>query len=283
MKNCLIVIAVLFGCFVIAVILFFGLNTNWGRGFAGGEALMVGQWTNYDDPSLMGLEVTIIPNEIVIFALNQKTMKMESYKETGRWRSHAFYCDSHTDSPAEVQVASELPNEDLQLNLKYFSPSLPDQALCVLKRRNPTVYHPYPVYAPGQTVTYPPPKGLIRPGMLECDLQTLPWRPDHVQLPDSVVDARPPQTLSDGTQIPQPPDPLDNPPQNTVYTYHSDRADAPQLLVTVYHGRVIQVDGGAEETGDIPYAQPPPPNSSETPKDDNSSWAGWLFDLLFSK
>jgi len=282
MKNCLIVFAVLFGCFIVALVLVIGFGTNWGRGFAGGDSLMVGLWTYYDDPALEGMQIVLLPDQIIVFVPDQTTT-MKRYARKGRWNSHGFYVDSHTDSPKEIMIANELPNEDLEVNLKYFSPTLPEKAVCVLMRRNPTTYHPYPVATFGQTVTYPPPKGLIRRGMLECDLRTLPWRPDNVQLPDIVVNART-QTLSDGTVVPVPPDALDNPPQNAVYTYHSDRGDAPKLLVTVYHGRVIGVAGGAEDTADIPYRPPPPPSDpAGSPGTDNSTWVGWLFNLLFSK
>ena len=79
-------------------------------------------------------------------------------------------------------------------------------------------------------------------------------------------------------------DSTDNDETTMIYNYHSDRPDAPKLLVSVYHGKVIQVDGGAEETTDIPYSLPgqsPPAPDSDQPE--NPSWRQWISDLLFKK
>ena len=38
MKNCLVVLAVLIACFVVACFLFFAINTNFGHGFEGGSS-----------------------------------------------------------------------------------------------------------------------------------------------------------------------------------------------------------------------------------------------------
>jgi hypothetical protein len=283
-KNFLIVIGVLFGCFVVACILVLMPTAGGGKGYAGGKSYMIATWRDYDDPDLKGLQVTVGTDRIDVDVPATPTFKR--IEEKGHWNLHAFYCDTHLDAPAEMIVARELKNEDLELDVGHFIPSHPGKIVCVKMSRICEPF-PYPTTVPGQTVTYPPPKGLIRPGMLECDLQMLPWHSDKVEVTPTVVTVDT-TTLSDGKKnqnyFSWNQQNEDDP--SSVYYYHSDRSDAPQLLVTVYHGRVVQVVGGAEETADIPYQLPPPP-APEVPhgqdNDTDTGWAGWLFDLLFKK
>ncbi len=288
MKNCLIVLSVLFGCFVVAVFLQFELNLGSGRGFPGGLSYVVAEWRDYDDPGLIGLQVIISSDQITIDVPPAKSGAFKRTTEKGRWSSHNFYCDSHLDAPAAVVVASELKNEDLELDAGRFFSNHSGKITLVKISRGLKDYHPlFPVYAAGQTVSYPPPKGLIRPGMLECDLQTLPWRADDIEsmTTPAVVDFN---RLSDGSQnknfLGNQNDPGDEPEPGQVYRFHTDRADLPPLLVTVYHGRVVQVVGGAEETADIPFTLPPPRAPEEAPaQGGKTSWAAWWFDLIFRK
>jgi hypothetical protein len=180
--------------------------------------------------------------------------------KTGHWTAHTFYCDSNLDAPAEISIAHELPNEDLEVDIGHFLPYHPGKITCVkvFRLADEDDRPPYPKNVPGQTVTYPPPKGLIRPGMLECDLEMLPWHADRVdEQPIGVVVND--TVLSDGSHN-QPYFPAMNAPQDpnppAVYTFHSDRPGLPKLLVTVYHGRVTEVTGGAEENDDFPYQFP---------------------------
>jgi hypothetical protein len=223
---------------------------------------MIAIWRDYGDEGLDGVEVSVGTDRMTVDV--PATPQFRRLTETGRWSGHTFYCDSHLDAPAEISIAHELPNEDLEVDIGHFLPSHSGTITCVkITRLIDEGRPPYPQYALGQTVVYPPPRGLIRPGMLECDLQSLPWRADHIQ--EQAVGVVVDQTiLSDGKQnqsyFPRynaPQDP--NPP--SVYTYHSDRPGLTNLLVTVQYGRVTAVTGGAEESDDVPYRLPsrPPP------------------------
>lgn len=279
MKNCLIIGVALFGCFALAAFLVFATCTNFGRGF---KSEMVATWIDYDDPGRTHLEVSIGPN--VIFLVVPFKQSFKRIQTSGHWNMHAFYCDSHLDAPAEMVVARELKNEDLELDLGYFMPSRPGKILCVKTSRFNGPY-PYPTYVSGQHVSYPPPKGLIRPGMLKCDLEMLPWRADRIELTPTVVQVDT-STLSDGKENRSyfsSSNVHDGEDASAVYTYHSERSDVPKLLVTVYHGKVVQVVGGAEDTTDIPYTLPTAPLRSDLLPQDSPSFAGGLFDWFFKK
>ena len=247
---------------------------------------MIATWRNYDDPDLKGLQVTVGTDLIDVDVPATPTFKR--IEEKGHWNLHSFFCDSHLDAPPEVIVARELKNEDLEVDIGRFLPNHPGKIVCVkVARTFDDDRPPYPVTVPGQTVSYPPPKGLIRVGMLEWDLDMLPWHADKIEAAPIVVIADT-TTLSDGKRnqnyFPAFENKNDNDELPKVYTYRSDRADAPQLLVTVYHGKVTQVVGGAEETADIPYTLPPAPAPDTAQEQDkDTGWVGWLFDLLFKK
>lgn len=285
MKNCLIVLAILLVCFVIAVFLVLSPLGGSGTGRPSGEDYMIATWRDYDDRGLRGLEVSVGTDRIIVDV--PATPVFKQIIEKGHWNLHSFYCDSHVDEPSEVIVARELKNEDLEVDIGRFLPDHPGKIVCVkVERTIDEERPPYPVIIPGQTVSYPPPKGLIRVGMLEWDLDTLPWHADKIEFTPSVVTVDT-TTLSDGKRnqnyFPTREDRDDNDESPKVYTFHSDRSDAPQLLVTVYHGRVIQVTGGAEETADIPYRLPPPTSDKAQEPDKETDWENWLFDLLFKR
>jgi hypothetical protein len=297
MKNCLIVLVVLFLCFIAAVALEFFVNENGGRGFPRGQNYAVATWRDYGDPGLNDMQVTISTDEITIDTPPKPDAKatggpvpFDRVVEKGHWRAHGFYCDSHLDAPTEIKVATELKNEDLELDAGHFFPGQSGTVTLVkVVRILDDVHSPYPVNVPGQKVSYPPPKGLIRPGMLEWDLQMLPWHADKIEVTGSVVNVYE-NRLSDGKQNNAFFTRYNNDgeeDQSEVYTYHSDRQDAPPLLVTVDRGRVTQVVGGAEDTADIPYVLPPaaPDAEESTPPTDSGSktWPVWLFDMLFKK
>ena len=284
MKNCLIVLVVLVVCAVIAGWLTLE-QPSFLLGNSAPTSYIIATWTDFDDPHIRGLEVQVGTDRIIIEVPAEPQFK--SITEKGHWNLHAFYVDSHVDSPAEVMVAQELKNEDLEVNLGRFLPSHPGKIVCVKTSRQSDDRPPYPVYDPKVRVTYPPPKGLIRVGMLECDLESLPWRPDKVEVQDNgESDAPPPRSAGNGRIFADlDPNPGDSGESGHLYTYHCDRADAFPLLVTVYHGRVTEVTGGAEETSDIPYQLPPPtPSAAQMPPANQPrSWGQWLFDSVFTK
>jgi hypothetical protein len=284
MKNCLIVLVVLAVCLVVAAWL--AVEQPWGvRVSDKGVPYMIATWRDYVDHDIQGLEVTVGTNQIIIDVPASPQYKRTT--EQGHWDFHAFYVDSNVDSPAEVMVAHELRNEDLEVEIGRYVPSHPGKIVCVKTCRIIDDRPPYPVVVPGKTVAYPPPRGLIRAGMLQCDLDTLPWHADKIESRGVVIVADV-NKLSDGKSNqnyfpPFPSDDNDAEPAQ-VYTYHSDRSDAPQLLVTVHRGRVIGITGGAEETADIPYRLPAPESPAfESPSQDNRTWGGWLWNLIYTK
>ena len=270
MKNFLIVLAVLFGCFLVACFLEFAINENFGRGFKGGASRMVAVWRDFDPGPLEGVQVTILPKRILVDLPRPGVAKRLT--EEGHWTAHAFYVDSHLDAPAEIAIATEQRDGDLEIDLGHFLPEHPGKVTLVKFVRGGLEFDPYPVATNRTKVTYPPPKGLIQPGTLEWDLHMLPWRPDRIESSALVVHAVYPDMLSDGKMNKgyYPNDMGQTAPQesSTIYTYHSDRPDLGPLLVTVQHGKVIQVLGGAEETADPPYQFPSPPSDdpSSTPQ-----------------
>jgi hypothetical protein len=287
MKNCLIVLVVLIVCFFVSAWLV--LYPPWERGGRGaggipsGVPYMIATWQDFEDPGIRGLEVQVGTDEIVVQV--PASPRFKSITQKGHWNLHAFYVDSNVDSPPEVMVAHELKNEDLEVDIGHFLPGHPGKIVCVKTFRIFDDRPPYPVKVPGQTVAYPPPKGLIRVGMLQCDLELLPWNADKIEIGEADSDVPPPESAGNGRIfVGPPPSPGDMGEGPRVYTYHSDRSDAPKLLVTVYHGRVTEVTGGAEETSDIPYQLPAPsPPAAETPPPPDRTWAAWLFNLIFTK
>jgi hypothetical protein len=218
------------------------------------DSVSVGVWRDFNQDNFI---VEIDSNRILILK-NGPVL----YQQKGNWANHAFYCDSHLDAPAEFVVARELANEDLELEMKYFDPNDGSVITCTKIMRGAFEIHPYPTSdTPGLVVTYPPPKGLIRVGMLEADLSTLPWASSEVDIQDDNSNS----LLA-----------------TNIYRYRSDNPNLPELRVTVLHGRVTAVSGGAEDTGDAPYVLPPPapPPSANS---NNPSLAVFLFDLFFKK
>ncbi|HEY0256938.1 MAG TPA: hypothetical protein VGC39_05810 [Candidatus Methylacidiphilales bacterium] len=280
------VLALLALCFCAAVLLKFGFGQNLGHGGPGGMSYAVATWRDYDDTDLYGLSVTIMSNQIVLEVPAVPVFKQMT--EAGRWNLHAFDCDSHVDAPAEVEVARELKDEDLEVDIGRFLPAHPGKIRLVKVLRGQKDETPrYPVAPAGQAVSYPPPKGLIREGMLECDLRSLPWQADGIESSGAAVHVMPPP-LSDGTQNRQffPDDRSGRDPDERpeVYVYRSDRPDTPRLLATVYRGRVTEVSGGREETADIPYRLPASsPTPDEPPRPQQETWMEWAFKELFEK
>jgi len=288
MKNCLIVLLVLGGCFAVAgcLVLFPPGRSN-GSGPPPGTPYMIAQWRNFNEGSLQGVEITVGTDRIDV-----DVPAVPQYHRTetkGRWSGHTFYCDSHLDAPAEIAVARELPNEDLEVDAGHFFPDHPGKITLVKTSRCIDGERPpYPIVVPGQTVTYPPPKGLIKVGMLQCDLDTLPWNPGPIEIQPTVVHADTTQ-LSDGSgrfYVPQNIQPNEQ-TSPELYTYHSDRPGIPSLLVTVNNGRVVEVRGGAEESDDPPWHLPPRPPPADdpaaTPDASPRTWSEWLWDYLFTK
>ncbi len=282
MRNCLIVVLFLLGCFAIALFLLFGKGGRMPQRISGANYI-AGTWRDYDDGPMHGLQVTISPVSIILDVPTDNQPRRIT--EKGHWTLHSFYVDSNLDVPPEVIVASELKNEDLEINLGHFVPGQPDKVTLVMVVRGFQTFNPYPVNKAGLVVNYPPPKGLIRPGMLEWDLQMLPWHADRVDLAPSVFNAYVDQ-LSDGKTNKE----IyghsgdHHGDSSEIYTYHRDHPDATALLGTVDKGRVIKVTGGAEETADAPYRFPTASNEGTSSEDHRGrSWAEWLFDLIFTK
>jgi hypothetical protein len=279
MKNCLIIIGVLIGCAFVAAWL--TLHPP-GATYANDPSVphMIASWRDYEHDDLYGVEINVGTDRMDIDLSVPGVAKRIEVK--GRWHMHAFYVDSHVDNPPEIMVAEQLKNEDLEVDIGRFVPTHPAKIVCVKTMRLVDQRPPYPVNDGKTKVAYPPPKGLIRVGMLKCDLETLPWQADRIESEPEPDRGPPPGGFFTGV----PGVPREKPhEQPQLYTFHSDRPDATNLLVTVDKGRVTEVNGGAEETSDIPYQLPPPtPPADQTPAPEKArSWGEWLFDLVFTK
>ena len=186
-----------------------------------------------------------------------------TFVKNGKWVGHSFSCD--VPEGDNITVARELPDESLEVHMSYFNPQDSRVVTCTKIYRSTRDDQIFPRGYSFGTITYPPPKGLFKVGMLEADLNMLPWGSTQIEI------------NGDGDSEIGP----------KIYHYQSDNPHLPELLVTVYKGKVSDVTGGAEGTDDPPFTYPKTsttstPDSSIT-KDHDSSWIGWLFDLVFKK
>jgi len=236
---------------------------------SGHSAGFVGYWMDYDD---FNMGQFVVSKTSAGYWRDNKL-----YQVKGHWTNKAFYSQSPDDPSSEVIVAKELPDEDLEVYLKYFDPNDPRTVTLVKSLRMPDEYHPYPVGVRGQSVTYPPPKGMIKVGMLEADLHALPWQPYTNEEPQYVQDEQIASGSYHGSTF------FNAWPH--VWVYKSDDPNLPELRVTTEKGRVTQVVGGAEVSPGPSYFPPPDTTTASDNDEDNSnrSWAAWLFDLIFAK
>jgi len=214
----------------------------------------MGDWKNFQRTG--GFNVSINDHAIDIQAGTKQ------YHKEGRWANDTFYAKSgFFDS--EVAVAHAPDDHSLEVQMKYFDPSDTSTVTCTKIRRGYSEAHPYPTRETrGLVVTYPPPKGLIRPGMLEADLQTLPWESPEIEVAG--------ENSSDSVEI---------------YSYRSDNPKLPVLKVTVVNGIVKEVIGGAENEPGPGWGETlaSPVAASAAADGKDTSWVGWLFDLFFKK
>ncbi len=287
MKKVLIAAAVLL---VIGVLLDYSIGLVFQTNVPAGLSLQIAEWRDYNVSD--SYEVSVFPDNLVIDAAPAPGQRTPTrYEHKGRWLHRAFYCDSPQDSSTMVLVAREIPNEDLEVDISYFVPTSHSKLYCAkVFRGNLDDYHPYPTTQDpayqGKPVSYPPPKGLIRVGMVEADLASLPWNASVIESHEDIY----PYDRENAPYLENIENADSYPPQ--VYHYHSDDPHLSELLVTVYHGHVTDVSGGREDTDDTPWLVPPPPPPQPPapdtiPKseadDAKPSWALWLFDLLFTK
>jgi len=241
---------------------------------SGASAGVVGWWMDYEDSSI---------SPITVFKTNIGYYRHEKLCEVnGHWTNKMFYGSLPSNPSEEVVVAKELPNEDLEMYLKYFDPEDSRTITCVKNMRTSEEYHPYPVRVPGQKVKYPPPKGMIQVGMLQTDLENLPWEAYST----GPTPAMHQEMMLNGN--------LNSYHGSTFFNawpalhlYKSDDPNLPELRVTTEKGRVIQVVGGAEDAPGPSYVPPPDTSSGDQAVDDsensNSTWTEWLFNLIFRK
>lgn len=197
----------------------------------------IAEWRCFERDSFV---VTIAPSEIRV--MNRQAVLTKE----GRWTNHQFTVE-RSDGEG-VLVATELPDESLEVHMAGLDPQDSDVVVCTKTMRTDNDDQPYPAPSAYGKITYPPPKGLIREGMLEADVMRLPWK------------ARVVEVLGDDSEVG--PD---------VMHFRSDDPQLPELLVTVYKGRVNEVSGGAEETEGPSYV---------FRKNTERSWIEWILELF---
>lgn len=221
------------------------------------SAYLIGVWTDFNQSSF---EVTVSNKDISVKQGNS------TYEKKGHWENNTFYCSSDSSPPAEVAVAHELANESLQVEMKYFNPTDTSVFICTKTQRGYNEANPTPTSDSGAAVTYPPPKGAIKVGMLEADLQYLPWKSYKVEMQGN--------------------DSIHGP---NIYCYRTDDPKLPELRVTVFNGSVTEVVGGAEDEpdssalGSTNNGASSEKTPASSPQKDNFSWTLWLFKLIFDK
>ena len=218
-------------------IAFVALSRSWSA-----SKLPVGLWVDYDD------NIPFIKVYQTKMGFRDRTNKL--FMVEGNWRDKVFYTG---DGSTLMIAARELSNDDLEVHMAAFKDGDHRVFTAVKRVRAVDEVYPYPILRKNQVVTYPPPRGLIRPGMLVADLQVLPWQPYDRKRPYLIAgesaDAKFGTEIDDGWP--------------TVWCYKSDNPDLPELRVTTAKGRVTEVSGGAEETNEPVWTRPPDadPNS----------------------
>jgi hypothetical protein len=251
-----------YGLFFSGVFIVFLLIAVWAF-FAtmGGSAGVVGWYMEYDHN--LG-QFTAFKTKISFY------QGQHEHDATGVWSHNVFYPQDKVGEDG-AGIARILQNEDLEMD-----PPVPLEVTAVRSGRVPGDFHPYPVGKPGDQPAYPPPKGLIKPGMLECDLAELPWHPYVKDAPPILDPYHPNDHSAFGTNI------TNGWPR--TWHYKSDDPKLPELRVLVEKGRVTDVSGGAEDTQGVDYTSPFTPEvSSEGDSEDSHTWLQWLIRVVLGK
>ncbi len=202
---------------------------------------VVAEWRCFDRASF---HVVIKKAEILVH--DEKRL----LRQKGEWAHHQF---SFKNSQGETLTAAiELKDESLEVHMASLDPKNSDVVVCTKTYRgdlDDQIYHPRSSYG---KITYPPPPGAIQVGMLEADMLRLPWSSQVIDFGCTNSEVGP-----------------------NIYHYRSDNPRLPELLVTVYKGRVIDLSGGAEEI------DPSFPSAPQNPSDSN--WIDWLLNLAFRR
>lgn len=199
----------------------------------------IAQWRDFDQRVFI---VTVMPTKLTI-RTDQDTLAKD-----GVWQSYLFSTGSARKG--RTIVAEELPDESLEVHMAAVHPRDHRIFVCTKIYRGLNDRQLYPPSSQFGAITYPPPKGLFQVGMLEADIPHLPWVPK--------------QEATHGCD--DPPDISFGP---TTYRFRSDNAQLPELLVTAYHGKVIDVSGGAEDTDGPDYVIPK-----------KQTWLDWFWGLI---
>jgi hypothetical protein len=238
----------------IAVFAFFGTM--------GGSAGVLGWYMEYDHD--LG-QFTAFKTKISFY------QGQHEHHATGTWSHNVFYPEGKVGDDSAA-IAHILPNEDLVMDLNKFDPPVPLEVTAVLFERVPGTFHPYPLGSPDDKESYPPPKGMIKPGMLECDLANLPWQP-FVKDPVIMDPYHPNDHSAFGTNI------SNGFPR--TWHYKSDDPKLSELRVLVEKGHVTEVNGGAEDAQGTDY---PTPSIPEVGADNGSNgWIHWLIGVVLGK
>jgi len=117
-------------------------------------------------------------------------------------------------------VAKIISPEELELHRSAFDPGSLEVDVLYKERGNDAEMQAIAAKYP-TLITYPPPAGVIKYWMTEYELTTLPWKPDHIEIPDDPAYAR-----------------------RMIYVYRSDNPHLDKLEVTVKNHRVVEIKGG---------------------------------------
>jgi hypothetical protein len=140
----------------------------------------------------------------------------------GEWRDGGFWCPN-PNGDGEIEVAKLLDAEDVELQESAFDPHRTDTEVLYKKEGSEEEMRAMAAKYP-PPYTFPPPAGVIKPGMTEFQLDSLPWKPDQVMPTD------PDMPYSRGT----------------IFVFHSDDSRFDPLRVTIKNHRVVQMQGGYE-------------------------------------
>jgi hypothetical protein len=179
---------------------------------------LIGIW-GFENSTRQAYEMPILLTLFVYSTHIEFSSGHGTESKQGQWRDNGFWCQK-PDGSEEVEVARIVSPEELELHVSAFDPGNPTVDVLYKQRGNDAEMQALAVKYP-PPITYPPPAGVIKYWMTEYELTSLPWKADHIEIPDDPSYSR-----------------------RMIYVYRSDNPHLDKLEVTVKNHRVVEIKGG---------------------------------------
>jgi hypothetical protein len=182
---------------------------------------LIGVWGT-DNNEIRQAEEKPVMKQVHVYATHMEYSAGNGTVGTqGQWREDGFWCQK-ADGSGEVEVAKLVSPEEIELHISAFDPLNQEVDVLYKERGSDAEMESVAARYP-QPITYPPPAGVVKFGMTEYQLKSLPWKADQIA-----------PTYDDSYS------------RGTIYTYHSDNPSLEELKVTVKNRRVVLIKGGNE-------------------------------------